>query len=51
MAAFIHNLKKEPIQYLKRSTIIVKNSFIHRLLDLIFFMQSPVAPVEIIKSY
>jgi len=51
MASFIHKLKKEPVQYLQRSTIIVKNSFIHRLLDLIFFIQSPVAPVEIIKDY
>ena len=47
----IHKLKKEPVQYLQRSNIIVKNSFIHRLLDLIFFIQSPVAPVEIIYDY
>ena len=51
MSAFIYRLKKEPIQYLQKSTIIVKNSFIHRLLDLIFFIQKPVAPVIIIKDY
>ena len=50
MSAFIHRLKKEPIQYLQKSIIIVNNSFIQSLLDLIFFIQSPVAPVYIIKD-
>lgn len=47
---FIYKLKKEPIQYLEKSIIIVNNSFIQSLLDLIFFIQSPVAPVYIIKD-
>ena len=50
MSAFIYRLKKEPIQYLEKSIIIVNNSFIQSLLDLIFFIQSPVAPVYIIKD-
>ena len=50
MSAFIYRLKKEPIQYLEKSIIIVKNNFIQYLLDLIFFIQSPVAPVYIIKD-
>ena len=36
-------------QYLQRSIIIVNNSFIQSLLDLIFFIQSPVAPVYIVR--
>ena len=50
MSAFIYRLKREPIQYLQKSIIIVKNNFIQYLLDLIFFIQSPVAPVYIIKN-
>ena len=50
MSAFIHRLKKEPEQYLQKSIILVTNSFIQHLLDLIFFIQSPVAPVYIIRE-
>ena len=50
MSAFIYRLKKEPEQYLQRSIILVKNSFIQYLLDLIFFIQSPVAPVYIVRE-
>jgi len=50
MSVFIYKLKKEPVQYLNKSIIIVKNNFIQYLLDLIFFIQSPVAPVYIIKD-
>jgi hypothetical protein len=50
MSAFIHRLKKEPKQYLQKSIILVKNSFIQNLLDLIFFIQSPVAPVYIVRE-
>ena len=50
MSAFIHRLKKEPEQYLQRSIILVTNSFIQHLLDLIFFIQSPVAPVYIVRE-
>ena len=50
MSAFIYRLKKEPEQYLQKSIILVKNSFIQHLLDLIFFIQSPVAPVYIVRE-
>ena len=50
MSAFIKRLKRQPEQYLQRSIIIVNNSFIQSLLDLIFFIQSPVAPVYIIRD-
>ena len=50
MSEFIYKLKKKPIQYLQKSIIIVNNSFIQSLLDLIFFIQSPVAPVYIIEK-
>ena len=50
MSAFIYRLKKESVQYLQKSIIIVKNNFIQYLLDLIFFIQSPVATVYIIKD-
>ena len=50
MSAFIYRLKKEPEQYLQRSIILVTNSFIQHLLDLIFFIQSPVAPVYIVRE-
>ena len=50
MSAFIYRLKKQSVQYLQKSIIIVKNNFIQYLLDLIFFIQSPVAPVYIIKD-
>jgi len=51
MSAFIKRLKRQPEQYLQRSIIIVNNSFIQSLLDLIFFIQSPVAPVYIIRDH
>ena len=50
MSAFIYRLKKEPEQYLQKSIILVTNSFIQYLLDFIFYIQSPVAPVYIVKE-
>ena len=49
MALFIYNLKKRPFHYLKRSTIIIKRTGISRLLDMIFAIQSPVAPVLVYR--
>jgi len=48
MATFISELKKEPIQYLTHSKIINVNSFMKYLLYIVFNIQSPVAPVEIL---
>lgn len=49
MALFIYNLKKREKHYLKQSTILVKQQGIIRMLDFIFWIQSPVAPVLIYK--
>ena len=50
MAMFIHSLKRKEIQYLQQSFIIVSSKLVERLLELIFFLQKPVAPVHIIKN-
>jgi len=47
---FIHNLKQREIQYLQKSYIIVSSEIVEKLLELIFFLQKPVAPVQLIKS-
>lgn len=52
MSAFIKALKKQPYQYLKKSIIVINNKFTKILLDFIFMIQPPVAPVYIIyKKY
>jgi hypothetical protein len=50
MALFIYNLKKQPRQFLKQSTILVDKKGIMRMLDFIFWVQSPVAPVLIYRA-
>tara|TARA_Y100000389_G_scaffold161794_1_gene164337 strand:+ start:307 stop:669 length:363 start_codon:yes stop_codon:yes gene_type:complete len=50
MALFIYRLKREPHQYLTHSRIIVHNIYIHNLLYLVFNIQKPVSPVEIVDS-
>ena len=47
MALFIKKLRKQPYHYLQKSFIIVNNNQIKKLLDFIFYMQPPVAPVYI----
>ena len=49
MAMFIHNLKQRKVQYLQKSNIIVSSDIVEKLLELIFFLQKPVAPVYILK--
>jgi len=48
VAFFIRSLKKKKIQYLKKSKIYVYNKYIFRLLKIIFYIEKPVAPVELI---
>ena len=48
MASFISELKKQPVQYLTRSKIINVNSIMKYLLSIVFNIQKPVAPVEVI---
>ena len=47
MSLFIRELKNRDIQYLEESHIYVYNTFTMYLLDLIFNLQKPVAPVYI----
>ena len=49
MSQFIKKLKKEPYQYLQESIIIINNNKVKWLLDFIFTIQPPVAPVYIYK--
>ncbi len=48
VALFIRSLKKRKIQYLKKSKIYVYNKYIFKLLKIIFYIEKPVAPVELI---
>ena len=50
MRKFIKKLKQFPHQYLQKSLIIVSNTYIKYLLNLIFYFQKPVAPVYIYTS-
>ena len=45
MTLFIKSLRKEPYHYLQKSLILVNDKHIKRLLDSVFTLQSPVAPV------
>lgn len=50
MSLFIKKLKKEKYQYLQKSIIYVNNNIVKRMLDFIFILQPPVAPVYIIDN-
>ena len=50
MALFIKELKKEEFQYLQKSIINIHSETVNFLLNLIFIIQKPVAPVEIYKN-
>ena len=50
MSLFIKNLKKQKTQYLQRSIIYVNNNIVKRMLDFIFILQPPVAPVYIVSN-
>lgn len=50
MTEFIKKLKKKNPQYLQKSIIIVKKKIIVSLLDFIFLIQPPVAPVYVTKN-
>ena len=47
MPIFIYYLKKRNIQYLEKSIILINDNKIKYLLDFIFSVQKPVAPVYI----
>ena len=50
MSMFIKELKQRNIQYLQQSTIHVYNTTVMNLLSLIFILQKPVAPVNIMRN-
>ena len=50
MSLFIRNLKQERDQYLQKSIIYVNNNIVKSMLDFIFMIQPPVAPVYIIDN-
>ena len=45
IALFMKQLRKQPIHYLQKSLILVNSDFIRRILDFIFMIQPPIAPV------
>ena len=47
MSEFIKTLKRRKVQYLEKSIILINNNKIKYLLDAIFVIQKPVAPVYI----
>ena len=47
-AIFLKSIKKKPIQYLKKSKIYTSSNYIYYLLNIIFNIEKPVAPVELI---
>jgi hypothetical protein len=47
MSQFIKRLKNNDHQYLQKSIILINNNKIKYLLDFIFMIQSPVAPIYI----
>ena len=49
MSRFIKKLKEFPYQYLQQSVIIVKDKYIKFLLNIVFMIQKPVAPVYMIN--
>lgn len=51
LSQFIKTLKRKNPQYLKQSFIIIKKKIVIMLLDFIFLLQPPVAPVHLIKRY
>lgn len=51
MSKFIRELRDESTQYLEKSLIIVRNKNVMRLLNLIFYIQPPVATVLITDDY
>ncbi len=50
MSAFIKNLKRNDYQYLQKSIILVKSNFVKNMLDIIFYIQPPVAPVYLTQN-
>ena len=50
MSLFIKKLKKRDYHYLQKSIIFVNSNIVKRMLDFIFMLQPPIAPVYIISN-
>ena len=50
MSMFIKKLRNQKTHYLKKSFIIVRNNYVLRLLNFIFYLQPPVATVYLTKE-
>lgn len=50
MSVFISKLRKMPIQYLNKSLIIINHTYISYMIDFMFSLQPPVAPVYITQE-
>ena len=50
MSVFIGNLKKQKHQFLDKSIILVNSNIVKHMLDFIFMIQAPVAPVYITNN-
>ena len=51
MAFFIKNIKKREIQYLTNSTIYIYSNLVFSLLNIIFTIERPIAPVKLIYIF
>ena len=51
MSSFIKELKKENVQYLKHCSIVTGNWWANFLLKFIFFLETPVCPVDYHKNF
>ena len=49
MSKFISKLKEEKIQFLQKNIIIINNNIVKYMLNIIFNIQKPVAPVYLIE--
>ena len=50
IALFIKKLRQQPYHYLQKSLIIIDDNRIKKLLDIVFSLQSPVAPVYLWRT-
>ena len=50
MVEFIKELRKNEIQYLEKSIILINNLFVKQMLNIILNLQSPVAPIYLVSN-
>lgn len=50
MVEFIKEIKKQEYHYLQKTIILINNSFVKQMLNLILNLQSPVAPVYLVNN-